>query len=58
MAWPKPDEQERIAKILSVIDVEQAAVEKELAKLRQLKSALMADLLTGRVRVPANLEFG
>lgn len=31
---------------------------KRLDKLQLLKSALMTDLLTGRVRVPADLGFG
>jgi hypothetical protein len=34
------------------------AEDRELRKLQQLKSALMTDLLTGRVRVPADLDFG
>ncbi len=33
------------------------AEEAELAKLRQLKSGLMSDLLTGRVRVPATVAL-
>jgi type I restriction enzyme S subunit len=52
MGWPKPNEQNMIAAVLSASDAEQSAVERELAKLCQLKSGLMADLLTGRVRVP------
>lgn len=56
MGWPKPDEQNRIAAVLTALDQEQTAVEREVAKLHQLKSGLMADLLTGRVRVPEGVE--
>ncbi len=58
MGWPKPDEQKRIAALLTASDEEQSAVERELAKLRHLKSGLMTDLLTGRVRVPEGVEVG
>jgi type I restriction enzyme S subunit len=51
MGWPRPDEQNRIAALLCASDEEQLAVERELSKLEQLKSGLMTDLLTGRVRV-------
>ena len=51
MGWPKRDEQDRIATVLIASDNEQSSVERELSKLRQLRSGLMADLLTGRVRV-------
>lgn len=54
-AWPKTFEQDRIAEVLKASDSEQLAVERELAKLQQLKSGLMDDLLTGRVRVPENI---
>jgi len=50
-------EQEAIVRILKVQE-EQLTTEAEgLAKLRALKSGLMTDLLTGRVRVP-ELEDG
>jgi type I restriction enzyme S subunit len=52
MGWPKPDEQNRIAAVLLASDDEQLAAESELAKLRQLKSGLITDLLIGHVRVP------
>lgn len=52
MGWPDSDEQDRIATGLAASDDEQTAIEREWAKLRQLKSGLIIDLLTGRVRVP------
>ena len=54
-AWPRTSEQERIAEVLMTFEAEQLAVEKELAQLNQLKSGLMNDLLTGRVRVPEGI---
>ena len=52
---PPPYEQSMIADTISDLD-EQIAIEiMALHKQTQLKSALMADLLTGRVRVPASL---
>jgi type I restriction enzyme S subunit len=51
-AFPEKKEQERIAKILDEQDGLIVVHETELAKLVQLKSGLMTDLLTGRVRVP------
>jgi type I restriction enzyme S subunit len=51
-ARPKLDEQKRIASSLQ-IQFEQIQVEEQnLTKLQQLKSGLMTDLLTGRIRVP------
>jgi type I restriction enzyme S subunit len=55
MGWPKTDEQNRIALLLMAADDDQLAIEKELSKLYQLKSGLMNDLLTGRVRVPETI---
>jgi type I restriction enzyme, S subunit len=49
---PKPDEQQRIADCLIAQDRLIEAEAHQLTKLQQLKSGLMADLLTGRVRVP------
>lgn len=51
-AFPQRSEQDQIAKILDEQDGVILAYESELAKLVQLKSGLMTDLLTGRVRVP------
>lgn len=50
--WPDSGEQNRIADMLEATDAETSECAKELAKLQQLKSGLMDDLLTGRVRVP------
>jgi len=49
---PNPDEQKLIANILDNHLENEASATRELAKLQQLKSGLMCDLLTGRVRVP------
>ncbi len=57
LAWPHSEEQHEIAHILSESDQEQAVIEVELTKLNQIKSGLMSDLLTGRVRVPEHLNI-
>jgi len=44
-------EQETIATILSDMDAELAALEKQLNKARQLKQSMMQELLTGRIRL-------
>lgn len=49
---PKPPEQECILSLLDAKDIAIRLVEEEAGKLVQLKSGLMTDLLTGRVRVP------
>ncbi|ARN52292.1 TPA: restriction endonuclease subunit S [Pseudomonas aeruginosa] len=51
MGWPSRDEQKLIAGFIEQADSEQALEEVELQKLKLLKTALMDDLLTGRVRV-------
>jgi type I restriction enzyme S subunit len=52
VAKPERDEQREMVRRVGVID-SQARIETDLcAKLQLLKSGLMADLLTGRVRVP------
>ncbi len=56
MGWPDSDEQNRIADALAATDAVASECAKELVKLNQLKSGLMDDLLTGRVRVP-ELDF-
>jgi len=48
---PKPEEQTRIATILSDIDAEIAALETKLAKYKQIKQGMMQNLLTGRIRL-------
>jgi type I restriction enzyme S subunit len=53
---PRP-EQETIANVLADADMCIEREGAELTKLHQLKSGLMTDLLTGRVRVPATIEL-
>jgi type I restriction enzyme S subunit len=48
-------EQERIATVIEVLETCLSSVVNELSKLQQLKSGLMDDLLTGRVRVPEKI---
>jgi len=55
---PPRIEQERMIAAWSTLDVEQRHNEEFLAKLNQLKSGLMNDLLTGRVRVPETIMDG
>lgn len=49
---PPPPEQKLISDTLDTADAAIVAEERELGKLRQMKSGLMTDLLTGRIRVP------
>jgi type I restriction enzyme S subunit len=49
----RTDEQDGIALRMHSMDSQIVSLERELEKLQSLKSGLMADLLTGRVRVPA-----
>ena len=56
VAKPQPDEQKEIVKRLDLLDSEIAIVTSEKEKLALLKSGLLADLLTGRVRVPEARE--
>lgn len=55
---PKKCEQERIVGASTAVDGEIACEGRALTKLRHLKSGLMTDLLTGRVRVPENIMDG
>ncbi|HYW75081.1 MAG TPA: restriction endonuclease subunit S [Gammaproteobacteria bacterium] len=48
---PKLNEQQEIAKVLSDIDTEIAALEQRRAKTAALKQAMMQELLTGRTRL-------
>jgi type I restriction enzyme S subunit len=48
---PTKDEQSAIAKVLSEMDYEISGLETKLAKARQLKQAMMQELLTGRIRL-------
>lgn len=51
IAFPTPDEQTRIATILSDMDAEIEALEKKLEKYRQIKQGMMQELLTGKTRL-------
>lgn len=48
---PPLPEQAAIAQVLSDIDAELEKLETRLAKTRDLKAGLMAELLTGRIRL-------
>jgi type I restriction enzyme S subunit len=48
---PHPEEQTAIAKILSDMDAEIAALEAKRNKVRELKTGMMQELLTGRIRL-------
>jgi type I restriction enzyme, S subunit len=54
---PEPPEQGQILALLDPHDLSLQLLGAELIKLGLLKSGLMADLLTGRVRVPENLAI-
>lgn len=56
IGWPPLEEQQRISQILEEADLKGVTAESEHAKLTRLKSGLMDDLLTGRVRVIPLLE--
>lgn len=49
---PTPEEQRAIADVLSDMDDEIAALERQSAKTRAMKQGMMQELLTGRVRLP------
>jgi type I restriction enzyme S subunit len=49
---PTASEQAAIATVLSDMDAEISALESKLAKARQIKQAMMQELLTGRIRLP------
>ena len=53
---PTIEEQTAISTILSDMDAEIEALEAQLAKTRDLKTGMMQDLLTGRVRLTATGE--
>ncbi len=54
--WPTLNEQDEILRRANINDKRTSKEEENLAKLKSLKSALMDDLLTGRVRVTALLS--
>jgi type I restriction enzyme S subunit len=53
---PEPEEQTAIARVLSDMEREIAALNARLDKTRALKQAMMQALLTGRVRLPVPCE--
>ena len=55
---PPPEEQERISELYDSVDTVQEMTESLLRKLCSLKTALMQDLLAGKVRVTPLLEQG
>jgi type I restriction enzyme S subunit len=48
---PSTDEQTAIAGALSDMDAEIASLETKVTKARQLKTGMMQELLTGRIRL-------
>jgi type I restriction enzyme, S subunit len=54
---PEPDEQHRIARVLSQSETLIETERKSLRKLRSLKTALMQELLTGEKRVTPLLKL-
>ncbi len=48
---PTKAEQEAIATVLSDMEVEISALERKLAKIRQIKQGMMHNLLTGKIRL-------
>ena len=57
IAVPPIEEQRMASEGMLVAEAAISRTESESAKLQQLESGLMTDLLTGRVRVPAALDF-
>jgi type I restriction enzyme S subunit len=53
---PGDDEQKAIKASLDKVDQQVVTIEKDLFKYRSIKSGLMQDLLTGKVRVPLDNE--
>jgi type I restriction enzyme S subunit len=50
-AFPHPEEQTAIAAVLTEMDAELAALGQRLAKTRDIKQAMMQELLTGKTRL-------
>ena len=50
-SYPKLDEQQAIAQVLSDMDSEIEQLEKKLVKYQQIKQGMMQELLTGRIRL-------
>lgn len=57
ITWPKEDERKAISLKICAIEDQIYSEEKEHGKLALLKSGLMIDLLTGRVRVPETIRI-
>lgn len=53
---PGIEEQTAIAAILSDMDADLSALEKKLAKVRDIKQGMMQQLLTGRIRLPLDQQ--
>jgi type I restriction enzyme, S subunit len=51
---PTEEEQAAIADVLTDIDAELAALEQQLTKTRDLKTAMIQELLTGKTRLVSN----
>jgi type I restriction enzyme S subunit len=51
-SWPSLSEQTAIASVLSDMDAEISMLEQQLGKTRNIKLAMMQELLTGRIRLP------
>ncbi|UZE59228.1 restriction endonuclease subunit S [Aeromonas veronii] len=56
VALPTIEEQTAIATILSDMDSQLTALEQKLAKARSLKQGMMQQLLTGRIRLPLEVQ--
>ncbi|MFB0600603.1 restriction endonuclease subunit S [Aeromonas hydrophila] len=56
LAFPDIEEQTAIAAMLSDMDSELAALEQKLAKARDVKQGMMQQLLTGRIRLPLEVQ--
>lgn len=57
VGWPSQSERFLIFKQIKTVDNQVLIFSEELKKLHSLKSGLQDDLLTGRVRVPANINL-
>ncbi|HWL43224.1 MAG TPA: restriction endonuclease subunit S [Ilumatobacter sp.] len=58
LALPSVDEQSAIAAALRDADAEISALERRLAKARVVKTGMMQQLLTGRIRLPVEVSDG
>jgi type I restriction enzyme S subunit len=52
--YPKTEEQTAIATVLSDMDAELEKLENKLSKYRQIKTGMMQQLLTGKIRLVKN----